>query len=294
VPGFDYVAVGHVTVDVLADVSPVDPQDRGAEGLRQPGGGAFYSALQAARLGLRTLILTRGVPRELEELLDPYRDELALRIAPAASTTTLLTRGRGHARRQRLLTWAGPIAPPRELDTAILHLAPIARETPASWSGRADFVGLTPQGLVRTWDARGEIARGELDGALLPARCDAAVLSANERESCAGLLARAEIPIVAITAGAEPTTLHVRGAAPLRVATAPVAGPRDDLGAGDVFGAAFFVALYEGLEPAEAAAFASAAAALRVAGLGPDAIGDRAAIAGVWSASGGSRRDEPR
>jgi sugar/nucleoside kinase (ribokinase family) len=275
---FDYVTVGHVTVDVLADLSPIDPQDGDAEGLRQPGGGAFYSALQAARLGLRTLILTRGVPREIEELLEPYRTELRVRIAPAASTTTLLTRGSGHARRQRLLAWAGPIAVPSELDTAILHFAPVARETPRTWDGRADFIGLTPQGLVREWDRRGDFARVALDGALLPERCDAAVLSATELESCAELLPEARGPVVAVTSGARPTTIHVPSGSSLRVPVSPVSGRHDDLGAGDVFAAAFFVALHEGLPPAAAGAFGNAAAAVRIAGAGPDAIGDRRAI----------------
>ena len=54
--------------------------------------------------------------------------------------------------------------------------------------------------------------------------------------------------------------------------------PRDDLGAGDVFAAAFFVALHEGLSPVSAATFANAAAAIRVEGVGADAIGDRRAI----------------
>jgi hypothetical protein len=54
---FDYTTVGQVTVDVMPD------------GSRQPGGTAFYSALQASRLGLRTLILTRGVTSEIEQLL---------------------------------------------------------------------------------------------------------------------------------------------------------------------------------------------------------------------------------
>jgi sugar/nucleoside kinase (ribokinase family) len=54
--------------------------------------------------------------------------------------------------------------------------------------------------------------------------------------------------------------------------------PRDDLGAGDVFAAAFFVALFEGQDPAHAASFANAAAAIRIQGPGPGAIGDRAAI----------------
>jgi sugar/nucleoside kinase (ribokinase family) len=274
---FDYVTVGHVTVDVLADPEP-DPRDPDAEGLRQPGGGAFYSALQAARLGMRTLILTRGVPREIEELLEPYRTELRVRIAPAASTTTLQTHGSGRTRRQRLLAWAGPLAPPRELDTAILHLAPVARETPRTWHGRVDFVGLTPQGLVRAWDARGKIARAALDEALLPARCDAAVLSAGELASCAELLPEAHGPLVAVTSGARPITIHVPGGAPLRVPVPRIASLREDLGAGDVFAAAFFVALHQGLAPAAAAALGNAAAATRIAGVGPGAIGDRRAV----------------
>jgi sugar/nucleoside kinase (ribokinase family) len=278
VPRFDYVTVGHVTVDVLEDLRSRDPRDPDDEGLRQPGGGAFYSALQAARLGLRTLILTRGVPREIEELLEPYRTELRVRIEPAESTTTLLTHGRGGTRRQRLLAWAGPLAAPRELDTAILHLAPVARETPRTWTGAVDFVGLTPQGLVRAWNARGEIARAALDAALLPARCDAAVLSANELASCDALLPEARGPVVAVTSGARPTTVHVPGGVPLRVAPSRIAGPRDDLGAGDVFAAAFFVALHEGLTPAAAAAYANAAAAVRIADAGPGAIGDRRAV----------------
>jgi sulfofructose kinase len=57
-----------------------------------------------------------------------------------------------------------------------------------------------------------------------------------------------------------------------------VAEPRDDLGAGDVFAAAFFVALDEGLPPERAAAFGNATAAIRIEGSGSDAIGDRSAI----------------
>jgi sugar/nucleoside kinase (ribokinase family) len=52
----------------------------------------------------------------------------------------------------------------------------------------------------------------------------------------------------------------------------------DDVGAGDVFAAAFFVALHEGRPARAAAAFANAAAAVRIAGAGAGAIGDRAAI----------------
>src|SRR5437764_15067501 len=92
---FDYTTLGHVTVDLVAD------------GSRRPGGGAFYSALQAARLGLRAQIVTQGSPSEIEELLAPFAAELELQVRPALHTTTLATSGRGDGRRQRLLAVAG-------------------------------------------------------------------------------------------------------------------------------------------------------------------------------------------
>jgi hypothetical protein len=294
------VTVGHVTVDVIA-----------ADCSRRPGGGAFYSALQAARLGLRALILTQGSPPEIEALLAPYRDELELRIIPAPATSTFATSWPGGQRSQRVLAWAGPIAGPIEVDTQILHFAPVARETPTTWRGHADFVGLTPQGLARTWDPRageahnadahrgatdgGETGEGEAGGelrsaplprardsldALLPQPCDAVVISEQERAAAAPLLTTAagRGAVLAVTSGPGATSVQVPGDEITQVQAPAVTEPRDDLGAGDVFAAAFFVALHEGLSPAQAAAFGNAAAAIRIEGVGADAIGDRRAI----------------
>jgi sugar/nucleoside kinase (ribokinase family) len=299
---FDYTTVGHVTIDVLDD------------GSRRAGGTAFYSALQAARLGLRTLVITRGVPGEVEALLEPYRAELELTVLPAPHTTTLRTLGTGPERSQRVLAWAGPIAEDLQLDTAIVHLAPVARETPVRWHARAApreaaaFVGLTPQGLVRDWSGPGgQIARVAPAGAAARAaasvagRCDAIVVNEHERASCAGLIAaaRAGGATVAVTAGAGPITiLPADGEAleldvptlELEISALEPADPAleqadpaleqavDDLGAGDVFAAAFFVALSEGRSPLEAAGFANAAAAVRMRGSGAGAIGGREEI----------------
>lgn len=277
-PAFDYTTVGHVTVDVLAD------------GSRRPGGSAFYSALQAARLGRRTLIITQGSPGEIERLIEPYRGEVELQVLPAPGTTTLATsvqlampsHGAGEQRTQRVLAWAGEIAEVT-LDTAILHLAPVARETPRAWSGRADFVGLTPQGLARVWgegDEHREMRSAPPDTGALAGSCDALVLSEHERASCAELTAAAREAgaVVAITAGAQPTSILTVDEREVLVATPEIADPREDLGAGDVFAAAFFIALAEGQSPIRAAAFATAAAAVRVSGVGADAIGDRSAV----------------
>jgi hypothetical protein len=304
---FDYVTVGHVTRDAI---------ERGSRGtLYQPGGSAFYSALQAARLGLRTLIVTQGAPGEIEALLAPFRDELELYVIAAPSTTTLSTRGSGASRAQRMLAWAGPILEPLELDTTILHFAPVARETPAAWSGKAKLVGVTPQGLVRHWDRHwdqsedselvrldtgsllgdiplvppdsealtGDVASVELDPELLPYSFDAAVISEHECPSCHALFpaARRHGASVAVTAGSRPTTVHLPGsgaASVVQTPRPPVIPVYDDVGAGDVFAAAFFIALAEGSAPLEAATFANAAASVRIAGVGPEAIGRREAI----------------
>jgi hypothetical protein len=277
---FDYTTVGHVTVDVMPD------------GSRRPGGTAFYSALQASRLGLRTLVLTRGVASEIEQLLDPYRAELELEVQPARQTTTLHTSGSGTARRQRVLAWAGPIEGEPALDTEMLHLAPVARESPARWRGDVDFVGLTPQGLVREWPPDGgDISLAPALASALPQRCDAIVISEVERHSCEQLLVQALAggALVAITAGHRPTTILVPGERALRAPAPSSEQPDEDLGAGDVFAAAFFVALREGRPADAAAAFAGAAAALRLAGPGTDGIAARDMIEARASAGAGPR-----
>jgi len=269
VSGFDYVTVGHVTVDVV-----------GPSGERRPGGGAFYSALQAARLGMRTQIVTQGRRRELEELLEPYRDEFELRVLPAERTTTLATSGMGAERRQRVLAWAGPMREPIEVDAAILHLAAVARETPTDWQGRAEFVGVTPQGLMRAWEAddRGQVSLVALDPRDLPAQVDALVVSRRERPYCELLPTR---PVIAVTAGRDPTMVIVPDGTAATAAVPPVERVRDDLGAGDVFAAAFFIALHGGDAPLQAAAWGNAAAAVRVSGVGAGAVGAAVAIARV-------------
>jgi 1D-myo-inositol 3-kinase len=278
---FDYTTVGHVTADVMAD------------GSRRPGGSAFYAALQAARLGRRTLILTSGVREEIELLLAPFRAEFELQVLEAAQTTELRMSGSGAARSQSLLAWAGAIPASVAIDTALLHLAPVARETPSSWSGHAGFVGLTPQGLVRRWSEHDtRLAPSPLDLVLLPQHWDAIVISQTERDSCAALLTGAreaqpseppasEPPghgIVAVTAGAAAVELSLPGGAREHIEVPLLADQRDDIGAGDVFAAAFFIALSEGRPPNAAVSFASAAASVRIAGTGAGAIGERSAI----------------
>ena len=262
----EYTTVGHVTVDVLED------------GSRRPGGSAFYSALQAARLGARARIITRGVARQIEELLEPYASELELAVAPAEHTTTLATQGRDLDRRQRLLAWAGELPADIVLDTEILHLAPVARELPARWRGRHGFVGLTPQGLVRTWanpPADVSLQRADAAARALAGRADAVVVGAEERPFCPELIdaALARGAVVAVTDGPRPNVLLEPGGKETLVEVAALTSEGDDLGLGDVYAAAFFIALAGGEQPLAAAAIGNAAAALRMQGTGPAALG---------------------
>jgi sugar/nucleoside kinase (ribokinase family) len=267
-----YVAVGHVTVDVLAD------------GERRPGGTALYSALQAARLGLAATIVTRGVASELERMLAPFAAELELIVQPAAATTTLGTTGAGEQRRQRMLSWAGPVALDALPAGEILHLAPVAAELSGVAHGDWPFVGLTPQGLARAWDEPGgEITAcsPEPSALRIAGHCDAVVLSEQERASCAALIERALATgaTVAVTAGPGATEMLLAGGEVCELPVEPVAAPLDDLGAGDVYAAALFVGLAAGEDALTAAGAASAAAALRMHGVGPGAIAGAQAIA---------------
>ena len=81
-----------------------------------------------------------------------------------------------------------------------------------------------------------------------------------------------------VTAGSEPIAIHSPSGTQPHAPVLAVEDPQDDLGAGDVFAAAFFVALTEGLAATEAVSYGSAAAAVRLAGMGAAAVGDRDAL----------------
>ena len=150
----DYLALGHVTLDQQAD------------GGYLPGGTVLFSSVQAARLGLRAGIVTTGRPTALDGPLAPFRSEVAIELHPAATTTIFVNVGVGAARRQTLPEWAGPLDLTGTLPAArIVHLGPVARELdPRSLPTFAPgvFVGATPQGWLRRWDAEGHVTEGEL------------------------------------------------------------------------------------------------------------------------------------
>ena len=119
----------------------------------------------------------------------------------------------------------------------------------------------------------------------------AALLGDAGRKHAGDGTASADAPVIAVTHGEAPTELRLPGDVEIHVEVPAVQRMCDDIGAGDVFAAAFFIALADGEDPQAAAQFANAAAAVRVSARGAGAIGDRAAIEARWAGSVRGDRD---
>ncbi|MBX6342805.1 MAG: carbohydrate kinase, partial [Thermomicrobiaceae bacterium] len=178
----DYVAIGHVTVDLRPDGSPV------------LGGTALYGALTAARFGLRAAILTRGnytrhgdaIAREIER----FAAEVEIIVQAANQPTVFTNRTVAGRRQQTIHAWAGPIdlsgLPPQWRSADVVHLAPVAQEIEARQVARLSpgYLGVTPQGWMRTWSST-RLGSVSLDLLRLPrevlSRIDAMVLNSEEQ-----------------------------------------------------------------------------------------------------------------
>jgi len=268
-PTPEYVVVGHCALD------------RQRDGSFLPGGTALYAALTASRLGMRVGVLTAGVPDTLIEALRPYRGAFDLMIVPAKATTTFENIATPTGRKQLLHAWAGVI-PSGALPVAwqgatVLHLGPIADELPpTAWANTLDHFAwpvATPQGWLRRWDALPSPVRHvplTLPD-MLRARLRVAVISSEETSVAEAFVRDIALHgLGVITRGMDGAELLTHNAQ-MHVSAFPQM-VRDETGAGDVFAAALFVGLARGAPPVEAARMACAAAALSIAGLGPDAI----------------------
>lgn len=274
----DYLAIGHITIDLRPDGTPV------------LGGTALYAALTAARFGLRAAILTRGnfanYGDEISTALARFASEIEIIVQNAKTPTTFINRQVAGRREQTVTAWAGQIdlsgLPPAWRSSGVVHLGPVAQEIDLREAGKLSpgYLGVTPQGWMRNWTAsqRGVVRLEHLR--LPPAilgRVDAMVLSAEERS-----LARDDIDpvaargLVAITRGVAGTQIIDRG----RIIEIPayVSKTVDDTGAGDIYAATLFLLRAEREPTAASARRAAAAAALRVQSAGPDAVPTRAAV----------------
>jgi hypothetical protein len=257
-----------------------------------PGGGATYGALALAGLGARvTLVTAAGQDFPGQTAFSG----LEARIAPAAHTARFLNRYDGRGRRSqhlmaapaRLAPEAWPGLPPAEL----LFLAPVFQELdPRVWCARVPgrLTGLALQGLVR--DAVGEgtgrrvVPRRYEPGEDELRGVNAVFLSEEDLDGQGDLLERLRprVPLVALTRGSRGASLLSEGGQ-VDVGVYPTREV-DPTGAGDVFAAAFLLALAAGQEPAGAGRLAAAAASVVVEARGPLAL---ARVGEAWARRAG-------
>ena len=259
-----------------------------------PGGAVTYCGLAYAGLGARVRIVSAAGPEFPRGVLGTAE----VSFEPASRTTTFENAyGVDGHRSQRVLAAAPPLEaariPSAWREADLLHLAPILGEVDLAAfrrAVRARFSGLGVQGWVRRLEPEGDVSQPRWDPA--PEELigvDAAVLGEDDVPGQGDLVGRLvrHIPVVAFTHGPRGCEVIARGRT-WRVGIHP-AREVDPTGAGDVFSAAFFLALAGGAEPPDAARLGAAAASICVEGVGPAAlarIGEARARAAVVPVAG--------
>jgi len=252
----DYLAIGHVAKDLLPD------------GDHRPGGTVAYAALTAQAMGYTPALVT-AFGDDLD--LGPLAGVICARTASPSSTTFENIYG-PHGRTQFIRARAAALTrlsiPADWRCARLIHLAPLARELDPAIAAacEAAFVGLTPQGWLREWDAEGRVSRCDWPQAAetLP-HVSATVLSLEDfgRDWAVAERWAKQAKVLVVTEGKAGCTVFVRGEGARQFAVPPQAEV-DPTGAGDVFAAAFFVNLYETGDPWASARLANHIAAISV------------------------------
>jgi 1D-myo-inositol 3-kinase len=287
----DFLAVGHVTRDLLPD------------GGWRLGGTVTFAALTAARLGLRVAIVT-SAPPDVLVALDALLPEVAMSVVPSATATTFENIYLPHGRQQFLRGRAAALTldaiPVVWRNAPIILLGPVAQEIDASIVTALphSLLAATPQGWLRQWDAEGAVSFGLQPNtvnlafqlqALILSREDFIPAMVSEDEWHRGV-ARAEatiaglaqtVPLIAVTCGAEGAYLWRRGVRSNLFDGYP-AREVDPTGAGDVFAAAFLCELARTGDAAAAVDFANKVAACSVEAPGGEGIPTREMVAARW------------
>jgi 1D-myo-inositol 3-kinase len=266
-----YVLVGHVTRDIVGDRFVI-------------GGTVTYAGLTARALGATVGAVTSVGP-ELD--LSRSLPGIQFHARPAPATTTFENIYHDGHRQQWIRAVASSLdatlVPDAWRSAPIVHLAPLAEEfgpEMAQVFDRCQLLGITPQGWLRRWDADGFVQRSSWNEPEEILRAsDAIVLSEEDVEGDWTVLRTyADVAkLLVVTQGARGCTVFHRRRA-WQVPAFPV-DEVDATGAGDVFAAAFFIALLNDGDPIAAAHYANCVASFAVEALGTDGIPSAEAVA---------------
>lgn len=257
--------MGHLT----EDLTPGGPR---------LGGAAAFAGLVAHRFGVPAAILTAV------DAAFPYLDALAGIACDrihSPNRTRFRNRYRADGSREQTILSRAAVIPESEIRRAVAELppgsavlyVPVADELGGKGAlsrprGRGALAGAAPQGLIRRWDAGGQVsthwaarALGRLAG------LDFLSLSETELPEGMGL----PVPLVAVTRGRHGAMLRRPGLPAARIPASPGVEV-DPTGAGDVFAAALFIGLWNGAPAEDAARLAAAAAAISIESPGTEGI----------------------
>lgn len=257
----DYLVLGHVTKDIKQEGFTL-------------GGTVSFASLTAHSLGMRVGIVTSCTHDFSLSKLNSTK----IHLIPSSKTTSFENIYQSTGRVQVIHDQASEISfdqiPEKWTHAPIVHLGPVACELPIEIIEKfpQSFIGITPQGWMRKWDAQGHVTRSRIHNEKLFAKASAMVLSIEDiagDESWIDGFVR-HIPVVVVTEGAAGARLYWNG--DMRYFRPPAENEVDPTGAGDIFAAAFFYRLQTTFDPWESTRFATLLAAGSVTRSGLEAI----------------------
>ena len=275
----EFISIGHVTYDIYPEKKLI-------------GGSAIYSSLTAHNLGLSTGIITsRGIDFSCNGLLR------GINIVSSLSdhTTTFCNSYHQGKRKQVINQIANKIKidqiPEQWNKAKIVHICPIANEVDETIFDffQNNLVGLTPQGLMRKWDKKGQVyPKYWMPNIKISSKVDVLIFSEEDISVFPEVLEKyvSSIKIVIVTRGAKGSVLYWQGQK--IVFPAFKAKEVDPTGAGDVFAAAFLIKYHQTGNPIESSRFANCVASFAVEEKGANSIPDldrvirRASLSGVY------------
>ncbi len=250
----DYLIIGHITQDLTPN------------GVKL-GGTASYAALTARALGLRPGIVTAcALDVELPDL-----EGIPVVAAPSEYATTFENIATPEGRIQYLHHQASKLdislVPETWRRAPIIHLGPVDQEVDPTLvrAFPGAFIGVTPQGWMRTWDESKRVRFTDWpEAGYVLEHASAAVLSVEDIQLDERRIEEMlfSIRVLVVTEGAAGARLFWNG--DLRRFRPPAVQEVDATGAGDIFATAFFYRMWATRDPWEAARFATQIAARSV------------------------------
>ena len=269
----ELLVVGHVTRDLyIGGPRYITAQERRDGTL---GGSAAFASRAAARLGVRTTLVT-AAPDGFGLLSSLETDPLVRLVRRPSSEPTTFCLDYSGPHRRLTLQGRAPDLVPADIPDAWLHaplayIAPVIGECSRALVEHlgAQHVVVSAQGWMRTTNAQGLIIPSLMPELLdPPAGIDTLVFSELDHPEAEALAKHvaARVKVVALTRGALGATLWHNGNRH-DIAAAP-ANEIDPTGAGDVFALVLGLEMQRGLSPVDAAVLAALAAAKVVEGPG--------------------------